>query len=276
MSRWYVNADWHNFYTFDGGEVILVDCSEVVSTFDIDTSDVLSRPRVEDLLLSALSLWPRGAAWGAPGNEPAGETTVIAALTRALLAPLATLYRRAWQLTQESRAATLIDSLDDWELDYGLPDKCATEPQTVDQRRANLAARVARQATITPADVVRLAARIGFVIAVEEPEPFRVGETPLGEGCLSNVALGQQWAVHIRDAPFEHFRVSEGEVGVTRLLDFDIGVLECAIRRIAPAWSIVVFSLARLPELHPLASADGLPLVTTDGRLLVVPLVPQT
>lgn len=276
MSRWYVNADWHNFYTFDRGKVTLVDCSEVIGGLDIDTSDVLSRPIVEDLLISALSLWPRGAAWGAPGNEPAGESSVIAKLTRALLAPLAALYRRAWQITEESRAATLVDSLDDWELEYGLPDRCATQPQSVDQRHANLIAKVARQATITPADVVRLAARIGFVVAIEEPEPFRVGETPLGEGSLSNVALGQQWAVHIRDAPFERFRVGEGEVGVTRLLDFDIGVLECAIRRIAPAWSIVVFSLARLPELHPLVTDDGLPLVTTDGRIIVVPLVPQT
>lgn len=275
MSVWHVNATWSNFYAFDHGPVHWVDVSDIEEALDLDTRDALSEPGVDSLLPAALALWPRGSAWGAPGMEAAGQATVFAKLTRALLAPFARLFARAWQLTLESRAASLVDSLEDWELDHGLPDPCVTEPQTVVQRKSNLRARVSRLATVTPADIVRLAARMGYIVALEEPVPFRVGQTPLGQGRLSNVALGQQWALHILDAPIRRFRVGQSQVGVDRLTDFDISPLQCAIRRISPAWSIFVISVAPLPRLYQLAIEDGIGLEADGGRALCVVLTPD-
>ncbi|MEO3997173.1 putative phage tail protein [Mesorhizobium sp. CAU 1732] len=273
MSVWYVNADWPAFLAPDLGEVFFVSPDARAAPGLIETRDILSEPDVEMLLQGGLALWPRGSAWGTPDGEAPSVTSKIAGLTRVLLAPFAMLYASAWKLTLESRSATLVDSLDEWERDYGLPDPCVTEPQTITQRRDSLAARVQSLATITPADVVRMAARVGYIIALEEPEAFLVGESHcLGIGELSDAALEQQWVVHVFDAPASQFEAGIGDAGVTRLLDFDHGVLECAIRRIAPAWTAVVFSYASLLAGNILATESGDLFVTETGLLLVMPV----
>src|SRR4051812_19329640 len=121
MSTFYVNAEWASFETVDGSPLFSVDCSTSEDTFLLDTTDVLSAPGVEALLSSGLALWPRGAAWGSPDGVAASTASVLAGLTRSLLNPFAALYRRLWRLTEESRAGTIVDSLDDWERDFGLP-----------------------------------------------------------------------------------------------------------------------------------------------------------
>lgn len=273
MSRWFVNDAWPDFYPPDTGPITFVDCADVAGDLVIDASDALADPEVETLLDAGLALWPRGAAWGSPDGEAVAGDSVIAKLTRALLSPFADLYRRAWRLSLESRSASLVDSLDDWETEFGLPDRCATEPQTVEQRRANLRAKVARLATITPADIVRLAARIGFTVAVEEPEALRAGESELGWlGEVSDTALEQQFTVHIFDLPVTQFEAGISETGVDRLLDFDIGVLACAVRRVAPAWTYPAFSIAPFTVPYLLVTEDGAPVVTETGAGLIVPL----
>lgn len=275
MSTWYVNTEWPEFWAVDGGPVTLVDCSEVSASLTIDARDVLSGPDVETLLPGGLALWPRGAAWGTPDGEAPSTQSVIANLTRALLAPFGDLYARAWRLVDEACTSTLVDSLDDWERDYGLPDPCVTEPQTIEQRKNSLAARVMRLATITPADVVKLAARLGYVVALEEPDAFRVGESSCSDlDELSDAALDQQFVIHIYDAPIRQFECGIGEVGVTRLLDFDHGALECAIRKISPAWTYPVFSNAELPIGYRLVTETGAVIVTETGRALIAPVMP--
>lgn len=262
-STWFVNDAWPFFVAFDGGEVTPVDCSDVGASFLIDTTDALSAPTVEDLLPAGLSLWPVGPAWGTPDGVAPSTDSTIAKLTRALLSPLARLYARAWRLTEESRSATLVDSLEDWETEYGLPDPCITEPQTVEQRKARLRQKVAGLATITPEDLVRFCARLGFVVALEEPHAFRVGESSVGWGGeeLSNTVLEQQFVLHIFEGPVWQFEVGVSEVGVDRLLDFDDGVIRCAIEQVRPAWTIPVLSFAPLPAAFILTDEDDLPLV---------------
>ncbi len=276
MGRHFVNADWIDYYAADGGDVTFVDCSTVEDGFDLDSRDVLSAPSVEDLLPAGLALWPRGAAWGSPDGEAPPATSVIAGLTRALLDGFAFLYARAWRLTEESRVASIVDSLADWEREYGLPDPCVTVPQSEALRRRVLAARVRSLATITPADVVRLAASFGYVVALEEPQPFRAGEATCGSyDEPSNAALAQQWVIHLHDIPTTRFEAGIGEAGIDRLLDFDIGTLECAIRRIAPGWTMPVFSLAPLPVGYMLVTENGDPITIATGAQLIAPFIPD-
>lgn len=264
MSTWFVNSEWAGFIAFPGDIVVKVDVSDIPSGFSIETADALSAPTVEQLLPAGLALWPRGAAWGTPDGEAPSTASVIANLTRSILDAFARLYAMAWRLTEESRSATLVDSIEDWERDFGLPDPCATEDQTFEQRKKTLQSRVMGLATITPADVVKLAAGLGYMIAIEEPDAFLAGESEcLSSNETSNTALEQQWVVHIQNAPFSQFEAGIGEVGVTRLLDFDHGALECAIRRISPAWTYVIFSNAVLPVLYNLVTDTDF-VVTTD------------
>lgn len=274
MSKWHVNDEWTDFHAPDLGPVFLIDPDDGYRPPDVDPRDALSAPTVEGLLFSGLSLWPRGSAWGTPDGEAPSTVSKIAGLTRVLLSPFVSLYASAWRLTEESRSAALVDSLEEWETDFGLPPECAGDSQTGDQRLATLKARVARLATITPADVVRLAARLGYVVAIEEPDAFLCGESAcLGLGELSNVALESQWVVLVRDAPFTQFETGISEAGADRLLDFDHGTLECEIRRISPAWTIVVFNYAEQPIGPYLVTETGARIVTETGKAIVLPVL---
>lgn len=273
MSGWFVNAEWDNFYAFDNGDVTFITYSPQSDEFSLDARDILSAPDVETLLPGGLALWPRGAAWGTPDGEAASTTSVIAGLTRALLAPFAALYAKAWQLTDEARSGSIVDSLDEWERDYGLPDPCVTTAQTDDERRRVLRVRVRGLPTITPADIVRLAASLGFVVALEEPDAFRCGESECGSNHEpSNTGLELQWVVHIRNAPSWRFEAGIGEAGVDRLLDFDNGALMCAIRRIAPAWTYPFVSVAPLPIAFALTTHDYHALATEGGSMILAVL----
>jgi uncharacterized protein YmfQ (DUF2313 family) len=276
MSAYWVNSEYPLFLSYDGSPVVYVDCSEVDDGLDLDTRDVLSAPTVEEILPSGLAFWPRGAAWGTPDGIAPSTTSVLAGFTRALLGPYADLYARLWRLTDESRSRTLVNSLPDWEADFALPEPCITGPQTIDDRRRHLEHKVAAQGAISPEDFVRLAAHFGFVVAVEEPEAFRTGESRCGELAeVSDAALEQQWVVHVLDVPFEQFQTGLGETGVNRLLDFDIGALECLFRRAAPAWTYPIFSVARWPTPYLLATESGAVLATETGAMLIAPAVPN-
>lgn len=270
-SRWYVNDAWPSFFPFDDGPVTYVDTTDTTVTLAIDTRDVLSEPTVDDLLPAGLALWPRGPAFGSPDGEAIADGSIWAKLTRALLAAYTDLYRRAWQLTRESVPATMVDSLEDWERDFGLPDPCVNSPQTEAQRKARVRSKAAGLATITPQDVVKLAARVGFVVALEEPTAFRFGESSVGWAGdeVSNVGLEQQWVLHIYELPVTQFEFGVSEVGVDRLLDFDLGVLECAVRPVRPGWSEVIFSIAALPLGFLLADDDDALLVDEDDAPLL-------
>ncbi|OAB57605.1 hypothetical protein AY599_18275 [Leptolyngbya valderiana BDU 20041] len=269
MSVWHVNADWADFAAPLGHTVRWVTVPADDDAAPAVPGDVLSAPDVEDLLPAGLALWPRGAAWGAPDGEAVSRNSVLAGLTRVLLAPFAELYTRAWRLTLESRSLSLVDSLPDWERDYGLPGPCSA-PEDRAVRIARLRTRVRRLATITPADFIALAAGLGYVTAIEEPVAFRCGQTPLGGyGEPTDTGLERQWVMRVRDVPFAHFEAGIGETGVTRLLDIDRETLECEVRRLEPSWTRVVFNYGPHPETRTLVTEDGDALLTETGEPLL-------
>ncbi len=216
--------------------------------------DALSDPSVDDLLPAGLALWPRGAAWGTPDGQAAATDTVLAGFTRALLLPFADLYRRAYGLTQESRALTLADSLADWEADFGLPDECVAPGASGAARRRALLSRVRALATITPQDFVQLAAQEGFDIAIEEPATFECGFSECGGAHSAGGRLEQvYWIVHVYSLAVDYFTCGTSECGADRLIALeDVERLQCLFRRLAPGWSQPVY------VIHETTGADAL------------------
>lgn len=206
--------------------------------------DALADPSVEDLLPAGLAFWPRGAAWGTPDGQAAGTGTVLAGLTRALLAPFADLYRRAWLLTQESRALTLVDSLPDWEGDYGLPDACSPDPAEAARRRA-LLTRVRAVATITPQDFIQLARQEGFDIAIEEPALFECGFSECGGAHTVGDRIQEvYWIVHVYGLAVDYFRCGESECGHDPLFAVaEVDRLQCLFARLEPGWTQPVYEI---------------------------------
>lgn len=190
-----------------------------------------------------MALWPRGAAWGTPDGMAASFDTILAGFTRGLLSPFADLYARAFGLTLESRALTIVDSLADWERDFGLPDRCTSGAQSTGARRAALLSKVRSAATITPLDFVRLAYDEGFRIEIEEPAMFECGFSQCGgEHTVGDVMQEVYWIVHVYDLPIFYFRVGEGELGSDPLFEIgDLDRLKCIFARLTPAWSRPVY-----------------------------------
>lgn len=160
------------------------------------------------------ALLPRGRAWS---REPA---SVLGRLLAALAETLARIDARAVDLIQESDPRQTDETLSDWERVTSLPDPCAGDAPTEDQRRAQLVARLRGAGGPTPAGFAAYADDLGFQVAVETLRPFRVGWSRCGDR-LGATDIATAWLV---TAPAG-----------------DNAVLECELRALAPSHSTVLF-----------------------------------
>lgn len=166
-------------------------------------------------------------------------------LLRALLVavgagPAAFHGRAAALIENEADPALASEMLPDWERAWGLPDPCFGEAQTIAERRAALLARVAAQGGQSREYFTAVAAAMGFAVTIEEFRPFR-----FGHGTFGQPIFGQDWifAWRVR-APAEtvrELRFGEGAWGEP-LRRWGNAPLECALRRLAPARTLVLFA----------------------------------
>lgn len=205
--------------------------------------DALTAPTVEDLLPGAMTLYPRGPAWGTPDGQAPSLDTKLAGLMRVFLAAFTSLYARAWGIAVESRAITLVDSLADWERDFGLPGKCSAFEGSIAGRKAALLSKVRSLATITPQDFVQLAHQAGYRIEIEEPALFECGFSECGgEHTVGPPEQAAYWIVHVFDLAVDYFVCGESQCGETPLFEIrDSGGLICLFEDLTPAWSQPVF-----------------------------------
>ncbi|MCQ0986391.1 putative phage tail protein [Jiella marina] len=218
----------------------------------VDRTDPLSDPDIEAVLPAALSIWPKGAAWGSPDGQAIDGDSVYARLTRAVFAPFAEFYRLAFAESNEWFVLQLETSLADWEREYGLPNECARPDQSYQTRFYTLLNKVRSKGTITPQDFCRLAHFAGFRIKIEERFGFRCGFSRCGgEHFLGSAAQEGYWIVHVYDLRKEYFRVGSSRVGRDPLFRI-VGIQEliCLFEVVEPAAFKAVFRYAEdaLPE----------------------------
>jgi uncharacterized protein YmfQ (DUF2313 family) len=205
-------------------------------------TDALSAPSAGDLAPVLYDLLPQGAAWRSPDGAAFEAASRMGAFLRALAGDMATLYRRIFDLTQESTASTVAESLDDWEAEFGLPDPCFGDDQTVAQRMRALVMKVRSQGTITPGDFIMLAAGAGYEITIREPRPFAFGFSQTGWEDSTGEAVAFFWFVRVSGAGARNFEFGTSQTGIHSLLDIArVTDLECLFRALAPAWTRPVF-----------------------------------
>jgi uncharacterized protein YmfQ (DUF2313 family) len=125
-----------------------------------------------DFLRLAQQLLPRGDAW--PHDPEAGMTQVLAGIA----AEQAAVHARVGDLSErESDPAQTVELLPDWERAFGLPDSCISGPQTLQQRRAALVARIAAMGGQSIPILQAVAASLGFTITVTRFKPFCADES---------------------------------------------------------------------------------------------------
>lgn len=223
--------------------------------------DALAAPINDDLVTSALTMWPQGAAWGTPDGEAMSLTHLLARFTRALVDSFVWLYARAFTMAREALSQGTSELLPEWEADYGLPEACFIGELTTAQRLTALTRKVRADAVNTPGDFIRLALDYGFEIEIEEPAMFECGFSECGgRHQVGSYIEETYWIVRIRDAGISYFECGVSECGFDPL--FSLGAAEeilCLLRKMAPAWT--------LPVLEPWTTYWHL--VTDDGRHIV-------
>lgn len=247
MSTWHI-LEGTVFDPPDDGIVVEWPCDDVLDVAALDTRDAESDPDESDLTDQIIALLPPGAAWGTPDGEAHDPASEMSTFWRGFAKMLKPLYAQAFTTTLESTVSTITNSLEDWEIDLGLPDPCLGGDQTVETRLRSVISKVLASATITPGDFLCLADRLGFAIRIEEPEVFECG---ISECALDHEAatinLDVEWVVHLAAGPSDYFEAGIGEAGETRLLDWPANTeLECILRPLRPAWSLLYFDYSEI------------------------------
>ncbi len=180
------------------------------------------------------ALLPQGAAWS---REPGG---VLTAVLDAWAQELGRFDQRCGDLIDEADPRTTNELLADWERVAGLPDPCLGASPSLGQRRATLVQRLITLGGATPAYFIAVALALGVAITITEYRPFDVN------GPVNVPIYGPDWGYAWQvNAPLYG---ATGFLAVTGSVADALGwydanlQLECVIRALKPAHTIVIFS----------------------------------
>lgn len=186
-------------------------------------------------------------------------------------------------LLVESDPRNTFELLPDWERAFGLPDACVNEPQTIEERRDALVAKITLLGGQSRAFFIAAAAALGYTISIYEYAPYTCGISACGEtrpdgGLIFAYAycgtmecgvdpiltitanggdewywqcgapeLRYYWVVKVLGTRLTWFRGGTGECGQDHHCEFATALdLECLIRRWAPAHTQVIFDYAQV------------------------------
>jgi uncharacterized protein YmfQ (DUF2313 family) len=155
----------------------------------------------EDYAEAMQALLPQGQAW------PRNNESVLMRVVRGLTRIWGDFELRASQLLeQESDPRLTIELLPDWERNWGLPDPCYKEPQTIYERQLALVMRMTLEGSQSREFFINIAAMIGYHISITEYRPFfiamdRVGDSRrIGVGVTTDNPMRNEWNQPILNA----------------------------------------------------------------------------
>ncbi len=130
------------------------------------------------------------------------------------------------------------DWISDWERVYGLPDACAQDEQTWQERIAALALLATEQGGLSKAYFAKVAAVFGYTVSISEYAPFRAGSR--AGDALTNGDWYFAWCVETQANTPHTFRAGASVAGEP-LAYWSDEVLECIMTRLKPAHTVVLF-----------------------------------
>lgn len=160
-----------------------------------------------------------------------------------------------WGAVVDPRAADLLEIetdprftlelLGEWERAYGLPDPCIPVVQTLPERRAALAQKIAMQGGQSRAFFIGVAASLGYVITITEYVPFQFGLSSFGggHGRFNPPNFRYCWTVRVTGSRLTRFQFGVSSFGRDSFLDIrEAEDLECIFGRLKPAHTKLFFS----------------------------------
>jgi uncharacterized protein YmfQ (DUF2313 family) len=187
-----------------------------------------------DYLAALQALLPRGRVW------PRDAEAVITKTLSALAPTYERQNARSNQLIVDAFPASTIELLPEWEKTLGLPDPCAGASPTIAARRAHVVARFKALGGQSVPYFIAYAQALGYAITITEYAPARVGIS-----CAGNPLNGPDWA-HAWQINAALHTVVRAQVGVSQagepLAYWNNAVLECQLREVMPAHTVLIFS----------------------------------
>ena len=201
------------------------------------TGQVSGPLHAADYVAALRELMPPGPAWT---DTPSAAVTM---LFEGLAQELARVDARAWQLIEEADPRTTRELFADWERVAGLPDPCVValaEPQTHAQRRAALVSKLVQRGGASRAYFIEVARALGFVISISEGWQRRYTVRSAVNASLQGTGWAYTWTIHAALSKTRTLKVN-GRVN-DPLASWGNTLLECVMRRLAPAHTTLLFS----------------------------------
>ncbi|MBP0492154.1 YmfQ family protein [Pararoseomonas indoligenes] len=187
----------------------------------------------EDHLAAMKALLPRGAVW------PRDNDSAISRVCSGIATTATRLRQRAGQLIVDAFPSTTYELLPDWERSLRLPDPCAGPAPSIQQRRAQVVARVTATGGQSAPYFVQVAAALGYAVTVKNYGPARLGHMRLGDR-MFDARWAHVWAIRAPTTTITSFRMGMSGLG-ERFRSWGNEVLECELRARAPAHTILLF-----------------------------------
>jgi uncharacterized protein YmfQ (DUF2313 family) len=218
--------------------------------------------QASDFLSVLQTLMPRGLAW--PKDAAATMAKSISGL-----AP--TWARHTLQnnnLLVDAFPTTTYQLLPEWEATLGLPDPCAGESPTIQQRRAQVVARFVSTGGQSLPYFIQFASRLGYSVSIEEFAPARAGQTRCGSPANSE-AWAFTWSIDLPLSTVTYARAGQSVAGEP-LASWGNTVLQCELARISPAHTILQFKYLTPIFDNSVVDDFGNPVITSDGFAVVI------
>ena len=182
-----------------------------------------------------LTLLPRGRVWPKdPGSLQYRTMEGFAPTFERLDA-------RAQTLLIDLFPAFTVELLPEWEASLGLPDDCEGDGQTLEQRLAQVVAKLFEGGGQTIDYYARVLARLGYTNAtITEYAPFRVGASPVGLPLLDD-DWWFAWNINLPDVRSFYFTAGLSAAGEP-LATYTGESVFCVIAAIKPAHTVVTYT----------------------------------
>ncbi|ARK81032.1 phage tail protein [Burkholderia pseudomallei] len=189
-----------------------------------------------DFLKALQGLMPRGRVW--PRAVDAVQTQVLSGLAPSYVRQTA----RSNYLLVDAFPATAYELLPEWEETLGLPDPCAGPAPTIPQRQSQVVARFVGGGGPSIADLIQFAGNLGYAITITQFVEARAGQLTAGGAC-AGTAWSFAWQVNAPLNTIVFVRAGAMAAG-DALASWGNSVLECELRAVAPAHTILIFAYA--------------------------------
>lgn len=194
----------------------------------------LTVPSVAAYAAAIIAYLPRGRIW------PRDMAASLAVTAKGLAPTAQRLDARAVALLADAFPPQAYELLPEWERTLGLPDPCSGLAATLQQRQAQVKARLTATGGQSAAYFIAVAASLGFTITIENFAPARAGLMRAGDPVYGD-DWAHAWRVHAPEATVTYFAAGASTAGEP-LAAWGNAVLECALARIRPAHTTLTFA----------------------------------